>query len=68
MDNEFVTMPDLAMINKAALWLGYFRKLCDQGMPFDEAMAKADERFGFTPPEGSLSKELGVRERDKADT
>jgi len=56
--DEMITMPDLALINRAALWLGYFRSLCDQGIGFETAMDMADERFGFTRPAGSLSERL----------
>lgn len=41
-------MPDLAGINRAALWLAYFRRLQDRGTPLTEARRLADERSGFT--------------------
>ncbi len=40
-------MPDLAEINRAELWLAYFRRLTDQGQPIAAARRLADERFGF---------------------
>jgi hypothetical protein len=40
-------MPDLAEINRAELWLAYFRQLTDQGQPIAAARRLADERFGF---------------------
>jgi len=40
-------LPDLAEINRAELWLAYFRRLTDQGQPIATARQLADERFGF---------------------
>ena len=40
-------MPDLAVINRAALWLTYFRQVRAAGVPLAEARRLADERFGF---------------------
>ena len=51
-------MPDLTLVTRAALWLQYFRSLCGQGIDFETAMDMADDRFGFTRPEGSLSERL----------
>jgi hypothetical protein len=41
------SLPDLAMINRAELWLAILRKLCDQGVPITTARRLADEQTGF---------------------
>lgn len=40
-----VTVPDLAEVNKAALWLAYLRRLSDRGLPLAEAVRLADEQL-----------------------
>ena len=40
-------LPDLAEVNRAELWLAYFRQLTDRGQPIATARLLADERFGF---------------------
>jgi hypothetical protein len=39
-------IPDLAILNRAELWLAYFRHLQDGGLPIAEARRRADEQFG----------------------
>ena len=41
------TLPDLAEINPAALWLARFRAFCDAGLPMREARQLADEHSGL---------------------
>jgi hypothetical protein len=41
-------LPDLAELNRAELWLAYFRRLTDRGQSIAAARRLADERFGFT--------------------
>jgi len=56
--DEMVTMPDLAQVNRVALWLAYFYRLHDQGHGVVEAERMADERFGYAPPRGSLGDQM----------
>lgn len=66
MESDLIRMPDLKTINRASMWLGFFRALCDDRWNEDgslrytiaDAMRWADEEFGFTPPRGSLSEQL----------
>lgn len=47
MTADTAPVPDLAEVNRAELWLGYIRRLTDQGQPITAARRLADERFGF---------------------
>ena len=40
-------VPDLAAVNRAALWLAYFRRLQDEGISLAAARQAADARFGL---------------------